>query len=105
MGKLSEREKTELLGFLCGRDKNDYAADLGELAAGRLRDAARFFVPMAKSDEARIWEAQKRRRVEDITAYLVPEDERVEDAGLTDEDALPEPKGSKVVKAITQVFA
>lgn len=105
MGKLSSDEKTELLGYLCGRDKNDYEADLGELAAGRLRDAARFFVPMSKSDEARIWEAQKRRRVEDISAYLVPEDERVEDAGLTDEDVKPEPRGEQTIKTITQVFA
>lgn len=105
MGKLPGDEKTELLGYLCGRDKNDYESDLGELAAGRLRDAARFFVPMSKSDEARIWEAQKRRRVEDISAYLVPEDERVEDAGLTDEDVKPEPRSQQAIKAITQVFA
>lgn len=105
MGKLSGDEKTELLGYLCSRDKNDYEVDLGELAAGRLRDAARFFVPMSKPDEARIWEAQKRRRVEDISAYLVPEDERVEDAGLTDEDVKPEPKIDRAIKTITQVFA
>jgi hypothetical protein len=105
MGKLSGDERTELLGYLCGRDKNDYEADLGALAAGRLRDAARFFVPMSKSDEARIWEAQKRRRVEDISAYLVPEDERVEDAGLTDEDVKPEPRVERAIKTITQVFA
>lgn len=105
MGKLSEDEKTELLGFLCSRDKNDYESDLGELSVGRLRDAARFFVPMAKGDEARIWEAQKRRRVEDISAYLVPEDERVEDAGLTDEDVRPEPKARQAIKSITQIFA
>lgn len=105
MGKLSGDERTELLGYLCSRDKNDYEVDLGELAAGRLRDTARFFVPMSKTDEARIWEAQKRRRVEDISAYLVPEDERVEDAGLTDEDVKPEPKIDRAIKTITQVFA
>ena len=105
MGKLSGDERTEFLGYLCSRDKNDYEVDLGELAAGRLRDTARFFVPMSKTDEARIWEAQKRRRVEDISAYLVPEDERVEDAGLTDEDVKPEPKIDRAIKTITQVFA
>jgi hypothetical protein len=105
VGKLSGDERTELLGYLCGRDKNDYEADLGQLAAGRLREAARFFVPMSKADEARIWAAQKRRRVEDISAYLVPEDERVEDAGLTDEDVKPEPRVERAIKTITQVFA
>ena len=85
MRTLSENEKTDLLDYLCSRDKNCYEADLGELAAGHLRNAAHFFVPMPKADEARIWEARKHRSVEDISAYLVPEDERVEDAALTDE--------------------
>lgn len=105
MRTLSSSEKTELLGYLCGRDKSEYEVDLSELAAGRLRNAARFFVPMSKADETRIWEAQKRRRVEDISAYLVPEDERVEDAGLTDEDVRPEPRALQAIKNITQVFA
>lgn len=78
---------------------------MNELAAGRLRDAAKFFVPMSKADEAKIWEAQKRRRVEDINAYLVPEDERVEDAGLTDEDVQPGQAVKKQIKTITQVYA
>ncbi|PWJ17563.1 radical SAM protein [Jannaschia seohaensis] len=105
MRALSDDERTELLGFLCTRDKNDYARDLNEVAAGKLREAARFFVPMSKVDEARIWEAQKRRRVEDINAYLVPEDERVEDAGLTDEDVQPSTNTKKQLKGITQIYA
>lgn len=105
MAALSADERTELLGYLCTRDKNDYVRDLNELAAGGLREAARFFVPMSKSDEARIWDAQKRRRVEDIAAYLVPEDERVEDAGLTDEDVQPGSKVKKQLKGITQIYA
>ena len=105
MRTLSEDEKTELIEYLCERDKNDYEADLNDLPKGHLRDAARFFVPMSKSDEASIWEAQKRRRVEDISAYLVPEDERVEDAGLTDEDVQPEPRANRAIEEITQVFA
>ena len=105
MKALSGDERTELLGYLCARDKNDYASDLNELASGKLREAARFFVPMPKADEARIWEAQKRRRVEDINAYLVPEDERVEDAGLTDEDVQPASTKQKRLKENTQIYA
>ena len=60
---------------------------------------------MSKSDETLIWEAQKRRRVEDINTYLVPEDERVEDAALTDEDVLPGTKTERQIKTITQVYA
>ena len=86
-------------------EKNDYVRDLSLLAAGKLREAARYFVPMSKADEARIWEAQKRRRVEDINAYLVPEDERVEDAALTDQDVQPGTKAKQQLKSTTQVYA
>ena len=102
---LSSDERSELIEYLCNRDKVDYVHDLTELAVGRLRDAARFFVPMSKTDEAQIWEAQKRRRIEDIGAYLVPEDERVEDAGLTDEDVQPGSKMKDQLKKITQAYA
>ena len=105
MSALSKNEKTELVEYLCIRDRNKYARDLNELAAGKLREAARFFVPISKADEARIWDAQKRRRVKDINAYLVPEDERVEDAGLTDEDVQPASKVNRKLKDIMQVYA
>lgn len=105
MGALSRGEKAELLQFLSDRDRNDYERDLNVLAAGKLRKAARFFIPMSKADEARIWEAQKRRRIEDLSAYLVPEDERVEDASLTDEDVQPEVKTKQKIKEITRLYA
>ena len=105
MGALSTDERTELLGYLCTRDKNDYEGDLNLLAAGNLREAARYFVPMTKADEARIWEAQKKRRIEDLSAYLVPEDERVEDAALTDEDIQPTAKAGRRVDNIKEVYA
>ena len=59
---LSASERQELIEFLCGRDKNDYERDLSALPCGNLRNTARYFLPMSKSDEARIWEAQKRRQ-------------------------------------------
>ena len=105
MEVLSADERTELLGYLCTRDKSEYEGDLNLLAAGRLREAARYFLPMSKADEARIWEAQKKRRVEDLSAYLVPEDERVEDAALTDEDIQPTAKTRRRVDDIKEVYA
>ena len=105
MRGLSEHEKTELIDYLCSRNRNSYEADLGELAAGHLRDAAHFFVPISNADEARIWETRKHRNIEDISDLLVPEDERVEDAALTDEDVQPEPKENRTIKEITQVYA
>ena len=89
MDSLSEEERAELLDFLCSRDKSLYEQDLGVLAVGRLRDAARYFVPIPKKVEVRIWEERKRLQVEDINPLLVPDDERVEDAALTDQDIQP----------------
>ena len=105
MARLSADERGELLEYLCSRDKNEYASDLNLLSAGNLRDAARYFVPMTKADESLIWEAQKRRRVEDLGAYLVPEDERVEDAALTDEDVQPTGKAKKSCVAAAKAYA
>ena len=105
MGALSADERAELLEYLCSREKNKYARDLSVLTAGKLREAVRYFVPMSKADEARVWEAQKRRRVQDINAYLVPEDERVEDAVLTDQDVQPGTKAKQQLKNTTQVYA
>ena len=105
MSSLSDDERTELIGFLCERNKNDYRNDLDNLAPGRLRDAARFFVPMPKAEEAKIWEAQKRRRVANINSYLVPDDERVEDAALTDEDIQPSTVAKLPHRNIGQVNA
>ena len=105
MGELSADERNELLKYLCSREKNDYARDLSLLATDKLQEAARYFVPMSKADEARIWEVQKRRRVEDINAYLVPEDERMEDASLTDQDVQLGTKAKQQLKNTTQVYA
>lgn len=93
MDSLSEGERTELLEFLCSREKSLYEQDLGLLEAGRLRDAARFFVPIPKEEEVRIWAERKLLQVEDINPLLVPDDERVEDAALTDQDIQPSSAG------------
>ena len=105
MHLLSIDERTELLEYLCGRDKSRYAHDLGWLSTPKLREAAQYFVPMSKADEARVWEAQRGRRVEDINAYLVPEDERVEDAGLTDQDVQPATMTKKRMNTTAQTGA
>ena len=92
MDALSVDERTELLGFLCDSDRNNYLRDLGMLSAGRLREAARYFVPITKTEELRIWEKRKHLQVEELNVNLVPDDERVEDATLTDQDVQPRPR-------------
>jgi len=86
---LTDSERAELIEFLCSRDKNRYADTLKDLPKGRLRDVGKFYVPMNKADEVKIWEAQRQLRKDDPDAYLVPDDELVEDAGLHDKGYEP----------------
>ena len=103
MAALSGDERTELLEFLCGRNKNHYEHDLGLLASGRLREAARYFVPIPKAEEMKIWAERKRLRVKDI-ACPVPDDERVEDAALTNQDVQPHLQREPAPTTSVQVF-
>lgn len=89
MKSLSDSDKGELVEFLCGRFRGEYERDLNLLSSDRLRNAGRHYVPIPKSEEAQIWEAQKARRLEDLEGYLVADDERVEDAALTDHGFQP----------------
>ena len=105
MQALTAGEREELIQYLCAQERNDYAAALHLLPKGALRDAAGYFVPIPKSEEAQIWEEQKKRRVEDINAYLVPEDERVEDAALTDQDIQPGSRNKQRKTDVAKAYA
>ena len=96
MDSLSQDERIELLDFLCSHDRNQYKQNLGLLAGGYLRDVAWHFVPISKAEEAKIWNARKHLQIEEINDYIVPDDERVEDATLTDYDVQPHSKLSSV---------
>jgi len=63
----------------------------------QLRDVLRFYIPLTKDEELAIWHRGKKSAV-DTSAHL-PEDERVEDAGLTDNmfDFMVQAKKSPVV--------
>lgn len=85
MARLSGAEKTELLGLLSSREPRSFK-DIGKSAnSDNIRKVAPFYIPISKVKEAKIWSSQRsalKRQLDDV-----PEDERVEDAGLT-EDAM-----------------
>ena len=89
--KLTQEERNDLLEFLCSRSATQYSNDIKYLPSGRLKDTASYFVPLAKDKESQIWEKQKARHDKTEIDFIVPDDERVEDAGLTDEDVIPMP--------------
>jgi hypothetical protein len=80
--RLSEIERAELL-WLVSSTTPRYFKDLPrETKSKRVRETLGFYLPLAKEKEAAIWELQKGGPVN--SGAELPEDERVEDAGLTD---------------------
>jgi hypothetical protein len=77
---LPESERAELLWLLSSTGPRCFKDLLQNTESKKLREILRFYVPLAKDEEAAIWE---RKRSLDPTT-VVPDDERVEDAGLSD---------------------
>lgn len=80
MARLSASQVHELLTRLSSVDPSRFAALADDEADPLMRGVLRFYVPIPKADEMKIWEVQ--RRVSDGCA--MPREERVEDAGIED---------------------
>jgi len=80
--RLSAAHRTELLSLLSSTTPR-YFKDLPQTAKHKhLRDVLRFYIPLSKEEELAIWQRQKKTSTD--TDVDLPDDERVEDAGLTD---------------------
>ncbi len=77
--KLSPGDKSELLSLLSSVEPRDIARLPKKTSNAQVRKILPFYKPLSKEAEARIWAQQKR-----IDYTPVPDDERVEDAGLSD---------------------
>ena len=76
--RLSSADKDELISLLSSTDPRGFH-HLGVRAkAARVRSILKFYVPIDKASEARIWNSPR-------PVAAVPDDERVEDAGLNDD--------------------
>ena len=77
---LSPAEKAELLDLVSSTDPRNFKLLREKTKNKKVRETLRFYLPMTKSEEAAIW-----RKRSLIGAELdLPEDEKVEDAGLLD---------------------
>ncbi len=77
---LTTEDRMELLALLSSVDPRDFSSLPGRASSKKLKAILTFYKAPSKKDEERIWSIQKQRKLE-----LVPDDERVEDAGLLDE--------------------
>lgn len=87
---LSQVEKAELLAVVAQRDPSELRSPAAHVALSRrVRTILKHYVPLSKHEEAAIWKRQKELKRQDDPSIDVPEDERVEDAGLSYEEPLP----------------
>jgi hypothetical protein len=85
--RLSDSERAELLQLLSSCDPREFVSLPRSTANKRLKRVLPFYVPKPKSELFAIWERTRSRKEE----IELAEDERVEDAGLDqDEDSAPE---------------
>lgn len=82
MRHLSESEKTDLLSLLSSSEPRDIVHLSGKTSNRALQDVLAHYVPLAKDKEAKLW-SQRAKQANNGTE--IPDDERVEDAGLMDE--------------------
>jgi hypothetical protein len=79
-GKLSGGQRRELLALLSSCDPRQIKSLISKTSDLQIRRIIRYYIPLSKARETEIWAAQ--RRILQETASDIPEDERVEDAGL-----------------------
>lgn len=86
-GKLSAAERRELLVLLSSCDAREFGALEGRATTGAVRRILPFYVPMTKEKLYALWEMQKKLgKDEDGVNMELADDERVEDAGLDQDD-------------------
>jgi len=88
--RMSSSRKAELLSLLGSCEPREIPRLERETQDSQLREVLRFYKPIGKDDEARIWEFQ--RSLEKAPATVPPEDELVEDAGLHDDLSMTRPR-------------
>jgi hypothetical protein len=84
--RLSASDKTELLALLSSVDPRETSKLPKQTTNSQVRTILHFYKPLPKGEEEKIWALQK-----NVAYSPMPEDERVEDAGLSDvsDDDLP----------------
>ncbi len=92
--RLGPVQRHELLALLSSCDPRHFVKLPGQTRDSQLRRVLRFYVPLAKEVETRIWASQRGGEADDVD---VPEDERVEDAGLAEDWLMPRTKHPRTV--------
>jgi hypothetical protein len=79
---LTAVERSEFLGILSSFENRHFGKVLSEIRSAKLRKLFHFYRPLTDEQEVVIWRRQKAMSQDENPACQVPDDERVEDAGL-----------------------
>jgi hypothetical protein len=102
--RLSSSERAELLSLIASVDPGDLRGQVRLATTIRVKSIMKHYFPLTKDEEAEIWARQRAMKEQDDPSIIVPDEERVEDAGLNYEEApasaLSETKRKKKEMAI-----
>ena len=83
MGKMSEIEKEELLEILSVNKKSQYKTTQKSIKNKKIKSIMEHYIPLDSRKEREIWDKQKEyKKTKKKVDIEIPEDERVEDAGI-----------------------
>lgn len=100
--RLTDSERTDLLLMLSSCDPRYFSRLVHQSKSPHIQKILRYYVPLAKGKEEEIWGKQ---RVPESLAADVPDDERVEDAGLLEDDSTPVKTSRNAKRQYHMVFA
>ncbi|KFL46320.1 hypothetical protein IL54_1736 [Sphingobium sp. ba1] len=80
--RLDAAERVELVQLLSSCDPRDFSKLPAKASTRRLQELLPFYVPVPKDELSDIWAQQKARARSEPSTLGLPDDERVEDAGL-----------------------
>jgi len=100
--KLGASEKSELLSLISSVGPCDIHNQIQRATTKRVKSIMRHYVPLPKNQEAAIWAQQRSLQQRIDHSIIVPDDERVEDAGIFAEDSLP-PKMTTITEKAAAV--
>lgn len=95
--KLSGSERAELLSLIASVDPSELRGQLRVATTSRVKSIMKHYLPLTKDEEAEIWARQRAMKQQDHPSIIVPDEERVEDAGLNYDEA-PVPSLSKGIR-------
>ena len=100
MSKLAQGDRAELIELLCSHPPSQFAAAFQDHSNKALKRFAGFYRPLPKNVERQIWAEQRKMKSLYQNSDDLPEDEKVEDAGL-DDDGLIAPNSFAMAKTNT----